>query len=274
MTPIPASDSAVETRTAPRLSRWRQIDWRSKARAAAIHLVFSVALAVACALLVFGLWYPGQFRQLAGGRELFLLVTSIDVIMGPVLTLAVFDRSKSKTHLAIDLTVVVALQMGALAYGLYTVFVARPVAMVFEVDRLRLITAFDVHLPELASAPKEFRELPLRGPWLLGARSPSTPAEHTDALFMGLKGIDTGSRPIFWQPYGASKARALAKSRPIEDLIAKYPQRAADIRQRLAALGAEESSARFLPTQARGDWSAVLDRTGGVLGYLPVDGFF
>ncbi len=274
MTPNPVSDSAVEMPKTPHLSRWRQIDWRSKARAAAIHLIFSLALAVVCALLVFGLWYPGQFRQLAGGRELFLLVTSVDVVMGPLLTLAVFDRSKSKAHLAIDLTVVVALQMSALAYGLYTVFVARPVAIVFEVDRLRLITAFDVHRPELASAPKEYRELPLLGPWLLGARAPRTPAEHTDALFMGLKGIDTGARPIFWQPYAASKATALAKSRPIAILIAKEPQRADDTRQRLAALGADESSARFLPAQARGDWSAVLDKTGEVLGYLPVDGFF
>jgi hypothetical protein len=37
---------------------------------------------------------------------------------------------------------------------------------------------------------------------------------------------------------------------------------------------ADESTGRFLPAMARGDWVAVLDPAGTVLGYLPYDGFF
>jgi hypothetical protein len=45
--------------------------------------LISASIAVVAALLVFGLWYPGALRHLAGGRDLFLLVTSVDVVLGP-----------------------------------------------------------------------------------------------------------------------------------------------------------------------------------------------
>mgnify|MGYP002144062886 CR=1 FL=1 len=39
-------------------------------------------MAALAAGLVFGLWYPGAYRLMSGGRELFLLVTSVDVVLG------------------------------------------------------------------------------------------------------------------------------------------------------------------------------------------------
>ncbi len=37
---------------------------------------------------------------------------------------------------------------------------------------------------------------------------------------------------------------------------------------------ADEATARFLPCHGAQRWVAVLDKTGDVLGYLPLDGFF
>jgi hypothetical protein len=252
----------------------QRLDLARRARAAAIHLAISAAVAALAALLVFGLWYPGPFRLLAGGRGLFFLLISVDVVLGPLLTFAIFDVRKGWKHLQRDLAVIGLIQTSALAYGLHTVFVVRPVAMVFEVDRVRLVTAADVHRAELAQAQPSYRSLPLTGPWLLGTRAPATPAEHTDALFMGLKGIDIGQRPIFWQPYERSLPKVLERSRPVSLLFDHYPQRVEELRRGLADMGADTPSARFLPTVARGDWVAVIDKTGAVLGYLPVDGFF
>ena len=48
--------------------------WRSKVRAFSIHFGCSLAIALLAALLVFGLWYPYPFREISGGRELFLLI--------------------------------------------------------------------------------------------------------------------------------------------------------------------------------------------------------
>ncbi len=50
------------------------LDWRRRSMAAGVHLLISLVIASLAAVLVFWLWYPGAFRRLAGGRDLFLLV--------------------------------------------------------------------------------------------------------------------------------------------------------------------------------------------------------
>ncbi|MGZ5725087.1 MAG: TfpX/TfpZ family type IV pilin accessory protein [Caldimonas sp.] len=252
----------------------KPVDLRSRALAAGLHLLISAAIASLAAVLVFFVWYPGAFRLMAGGRDLFLLVTAVDIVIGPVLTFAVFNRSKGLRHLKRDLTVIGVLQLAALGYGLHTVFIARPVAMVFEVDRFRLVAANDVALDELPQAPPELRELSLNGPQLIGARRPEPGAERNDALFRGVDGVDVGQRPKFWRSYAQVQERALGRSRPVSALLAQYPQQAAAIRQGLTDMKADEPSARFLPVMARAPAVAVLDKGGAVLGYLPLDGFF
>lgn len=245
-----------------------------RGRAAGIHLLISLGVAAVCAVLVFALWYPGPFRWLAGGRDLFLLVMSVDVVIGPLLTFAVFNRAKGARHLRRDLAVIGILQSVALAYGLHTVYIVRPVAMVFEVDRFRLINADAVRLAELSEAPPPYRALPLTGPWLLAARRPQSVQEHNDALFSGAAGVDVAQRPRFWQDYDIAKSRALARSRPLSALMEHHGSRLPDLRRRLEEMRADPASARFLPALARGEWVAVLAADGGLLGYLPVDGFF
>ena len=247
---------------------------RHRARAAGIHLVVSAAVAALAAALVFGLWYPGDYRRLSGGRELFLLVTGVDVALGPLLTFAVFDLKKGWPHLRRDLAIIGALQLAALGYGMHTVFIARPVAMVFEVDRFRVITAVQIDDAELAKAPPAYRTLPLTGPLLLGTRKPEKGDESNDVLFRGLAGVDLAARPSFWQPYESSVAQALQRSRPVAELLAHHPERQDALRAELGDMKADPAVSRFLPLMARGDWVVVIDRDARLLGVLPVDGFF
>ncbi len=255
-------------------SALKRLDLARRARAAGIHLLISAAVAALAATLVFGLWYPGFYRTVSGGRDLFLLVTSVDVVLGPMLTFAVFNLAKGWKHLRRDLIVIGAIQMAALLYGLHTVYIVRPIGLVFEVDRFRVITATDVYEPDFAKADIAYRSLPLTGPWLLGTRAPHPGDEHTEAVFMGLEGIDRANRPLFWQPYSASVPDVLERSRPLSLLLSRYPARAAEFRSSLAEMKADEATARFLPLMARGEWVMVLDAKGGVLEPLRADGFF
>ncbi len=247
---------------------------RARLKAALVHLVASAAVATLAAGLVFGLWYPGDFRRFAGGQGLFLLLVSVDVVMGPLLTAVAWNPTKGRAHLRRDLITIVALQLAALAYGLHTVYVARPVALVYEADRFRSISAQEVEQAELPSAAEPYRQLPLGGPWYLGTRTPKAGDERNDALFKAIEGADLAQRPLFWQPYDASRSTALGKSRSIAVLLAKNPAAAAAIREHLAELGLAEAEARFVPLAARGDWVVVLDAQGRIRGYMPYDGFF
>ena len=107
------------------------------------------------------------------------------------------------------------------------------------------------------------------------ARTPESGDEHNDALFTSLSGLDIGYRPLFWQPYEKSVPAALARARPIVALGRSLSgARVTSCARSLSEIGADQATDRFLPTIARGDWSAVIDKEGRVLGYLPVDGFF
>ncbi len=55
------------------------------------HRAFIAALAAA---LVFLVWYPSPYSTLAGGTGLFLLIVSVDVVMGPALTAVVASPGK------------------------------------------------------------------------------------------------------------------------------------------------------------------------------------
>ena len=252
-----------------------KLDVLRRARAAGLHLLISAGVASLAAALVFGLWYPGIYRQIAGGRDLFLLVMGVDIVLGPLLTFAVFNLKKGWSHLRRDLAVIAAIQLAALIYGLMTVHDARPVAMVFETDRFRVISAAQVEKQELPLARDEYRELTLTGPWLLGTRPAAVGDESNEALFMALQGIDRAQRPKFWQPYADSKEQVLTRARPLTALLLRYPDVAKAVKSKLGELGVDEGSAKFLPVMGRGgDWVVILDGAGELVHYVQVDGFF
>lgn len=253
----------------------RNASWRPRLKAFATHLLISLTLAAALAALVLLVWYPWPYSVLAGGRSLFWLVVSVDVILGPALTLVVFNVAKPRAELVRDLACIGAVQLAALGYGLHTVYEVRPVAFVFEVDRFRLVGAADVLQRELPQARAEYRHLPLDGPRLLAARESRPGDERLQAIDLALKGYDVGTRPSYWVPYESERARVLAKARPVALLDRQQPATAAELGRQLAAMGVDKASARFLPISARAqNWSVVLKADGSIAGFLPRDGFF
>lgn len=248
--------------------------FKRRLRAASFHLLISLALAALVAMLVFGFWYPGAYRLMSGGRELFLLIIVVDVVLGPVLTFTVFDTGKCLNHLRRDVAMIGLIQLAALGYGMNTVYLARPVLLVFEVDRFRVLTTADLDLTETPRARPEFRRLPLTGPWVIGTRKSIPGADKDEAIFKGIDGIDIGQRPSFWQPYSESKAQAEARAKPASLLLTKYPSRAAEVNRALSELKMNAAEAKFLPVMARGDWVTLLDVNGIPTVFLPLDGFF
>jgi hypothetical protein len=252
------------------------LDAGNRYKAAGIHLGWSAGVAVLAALMVFATWYPWPYRQMSGGQQLFLLVVSVDLVMGPLLTLAIFNPKKRRGVLLRDLAIIVALQLSALVYGLHTVYVARPVAMVFEGTRFRVVSHFDVAREELPTAPDEFKSLSLSGPVVLGVREPKDEAEKLKAIDLALAGKDIGARPSFWQAYAKSAQEALKRARPVSALNAKYPGSTGLIDEAVAKTGRTAAQLKFLPVISfKGDWSALMDaQSGEVVGFVQLDGFF
>ena len=249
--------------------------WRDRLRASAIHLGISLCVAALAALLVFGIWYPYPYREISGGRELFLIVVAVDVILGPLITLAVFNRKKPWTELRLDLAVVGLIQLSALAYGLWTVAVARPVHLVFEIDRFRVVHAIDVDPKELNKVSAGVDGMPWTGPTLLSVRNFKDSNESAEATMAALQGVNIGARPDFWQPYAAGASDVLKVAKPVATLKTRFPNQAAAIDALLQKSGKSPQSILYVPMAGRKDfWTVFVDPiTAEVVATMPLDSF-
>lgn len=245
-------------------------------KAAGLHLLVSAVVAALAAALVFLIWYPPPFATLAGGTSLFLLIVSVDVVLGPALTAVVANPLKTRQALARDLAVIVIVQLAAFGYGLYTMALARPVLLVFEVDRFRVVAAADVEPDALREAPEALRSLSWTGPRMAAAVKPTDPDEQMRAIELGLAGLDLAMQPRYWREYAAHADAAWRKARPVSVLLARHPQRAAEVEAIAQAAGRPAQELRFLPLVSRREsWvSLIAPPDARVVEHLPVDGFF
>lgn len=249
--------------------------WKDRLSAAGIHLAGSLLIVLLAATLVFAVWYPYPYNEVSGGSELFSLVVAVDVILGPLLTFVIFNRAKPPKELYRDLSVIVLFQLAALGYGLWSVYLARPVHLVFEIDRFRVVHAVDVIEELLPRAPDGFATLPMFDRGLLAVRPFSSANEGYEATLAALGGVHLGARPDLWQPYSAASARVREAARPSVELLARFPQHASTINEAIAKTSLSADRLLSLPLASRQIfWTVLLDaNTLEVVGFVPVDSF-
>ena len=248
----------------------------SALRASFYHLLSSLFLATLTALMVFKVWYIWPFDEMVGGKTLFLLVVSIDVIRGPLLTLVFWNPAKPRKVLLQDMLIVCAVQISMLTYGVYTVAIARPVHLVFEVDRFRVITASEIDPADLSAAPESLRQLPWTGPTLIGVRSPRNNDEFVKSLDLSLAGQEPSLRPDWWQDYAATLPEVLKRAKSLDKLQKAHPAQNAELDKAVHQAGLPASDLLWLPlTHTRAmDWVVLLDnKTGQPRAYAHIDGF-
>jgi hypothetical protein len=252
-------------------------NWKERGRAAAVHLMVSLAIAALAAVLVLLVWFPDPYRQIAGGIALFGLLVGVDVILGPALTFVVFNRAKPRTELVRDLAIIGVLQLAALGYGLATAFQARPVYLVYEVDRFRIVRAADIEAAELPLALPQLRELPWHGVRVIGTRSPRSPQEMLASIDAAVAGRDIGVRPAWWQPIGPDNERQIRQhARSLDMVRARAGARAGQLERLVAASAVPPAQVIGLPVagHVQDDWAVLLDaRDLRVIGALRADLF-
>lgn len=234
--------------------------------AASAHLLISVIVALGVFLLLRLLWYPGELFRAIGGGELFALVVAIDVALGPLLTLIVYKRNKPS--LRFDLTVIGVLQALALAYGVHTLFVGRPVYLAVLGHRVDVVQAVEIDAEDLRKANQT---LPLTGPRWVGYQPPKDPKEREDVLFGSLGGKDYGQLPQYHAPVDVMHADILKLAKPVATLKDFNRGKESEILDWLTKHGYSGRDAVFLGLRARAeDMTVVFDaKTAKVIGIAP-----
>ncbi len=243
------------------LNRWK---------AFGLHLALSALIAATVFGLVMWVWYPAPYFAAMGGAVLLRLLIGVDVVLGPLITLIIFDPAKPS--LKFDLGVIAALQLAALVYGGYVMFEARPVYNVFVGDRFATVAANAIDEGSLSRAAETYRRLPLDGPRVVAARLPQDPKELAD-LVTGLTGdLDVPDLPHLYVPYADAAAAAAKSAKPLVALARISRENSEAVDAFVTAHGRDRILG-YVPVKARNqDFSAVVDRkTGEIVGYLPLN---
>lgn len=241
-------------------------------QAAATHLGLSALIASAVFALIFLVWFPHGLFQAAGGRNLFLLLSGVDVTLGPLLTLIVFDTSKKA--LKFDLAIIGTVQLAAFCYGFWVLMQARPAFITYVQDRFELVRANDIAPQDYAKASDpRFGHAPYIGPVVAGSALPKDPAEQLrlgTSVMQG--GPDVQDLPRYYVPYSQVRTQVLAHGKPIAKLRELNPGRDAEIDALLAKLGRKPAEVFFLPMRAGSKDLTVLvgARDARVLGIAPL----
>jgi hypothetical protein len=232
-----------------------------------LHLLASSLLALLAICIVFIVWYPAPLQKAVGVTDIFLILLGVDVVIGPLLTLAVCKEGK-KT-LMFDLGFIIALQISAFAYGFFTIAQGRPVWIVFNKDRFDLVQAFEMNHIYRDKASEEFQKLSFTGPRWVAVRELRNEDRKTigDALFAG---VDIPQRADLYESYKNS-AKLVSETAHNLDELTQY-NTANFVKSELLKWPQADS---FLPLKTREQSMVVLlkRKTGEIVAIIPLRPF-
>lgn len=242
----------------------------SRYKAASVHLAISAAIAALVLSVMLILWYPGPYFSAMGGKLLVILIAGVDVVIGPMITLVIFDTRKK--GLIYDLAVVAVLQLAALFYGTHIMYTARPVFTVFTGQQFAVVVAGDIDPEELGKARfDEFRSFSLTGPRLVATEPPTNPDELSHLGLAELAGIGIQYMPKYYVPYSDKRDEVLKASLPLSKLKLQEKDKNT-LDDYLSRSGHKKEDLHYLPVTTRKNevLTTIIDNKGNVLDILDI----
>jgi len=145
-------------------------------KASLAHFILSACVVGLAMLVVFFIWYPSPYAYTNNILLIIQILVCVDIVLGPLLTFVVFNLKKPRKELKRDLAIIATVQVCALAYGLFTLYIQRPVVTAFAVDRFEVLGDYDV---AQETTPEAAGKKPFRGPQYVFVRPARDRAEQS-----------------------------------------------------------------------------------------------
>ena len=232
-----------------------------------IHFAISATIVGIVVVLIFLYWYPHPYFEANGAWLVLRVLIGVDLVLGPLLTLALFK--KGKPGLVLDMCMIAAIQLSALVYGVHVIYGERPYYLVFAVDRFEVVGK--VEIDESKIKFPELKNKPYKGPILVFADFPEDKEERKKFMFEVIidNKPDLERRPEYYKLYAPNKDKVLEKARNISDLVEADKNNKQKVEKLLKEYANKADSLSFLPLVGKyNDLALVLDKTTG----LPIDG--
>lgn len=238
-------------------------------KAMAVHFGLSLLVAAIVAFLVFTLWFPYPYRELAGGRELFLLVMAVDVVCGPLLTFVLFSPTKPKKELRTDISLIVVIQLLALCYGIWNVWQIRPLYLVQEAGRFNIISAANIDTKDLDLLPAVLIPKLFGGPIKVSLRDLTSTEQEKLVIQIKSGGKDASVLPMFYTSYQGAKV--YQNGHELRELLITYPQHKNQITNLIDKSNSSgNNKMRYLYISGRHYWIVIVNQSGEFVEYLEI----
>jgi hypothetical protein len=228
---------------------------RFRLRAFALHLLASAVVLT----LVLGTFYVGWYHwpgwYLAGVRQVVLVLSAVDLALGPLLTLLIAGSSKPRTELRRDLTIIVCLQLSALIYGALSLWHGRPLYYAFSENVLQLVQAYDIDEHELALGRQQ--NIGLAPHWYslprwIWAPLPQDPAARDAIVAAAIAGgSDVISMPRYFRPWEQGLPALAGQLKKVDDVGYFSGADKNRLKQRMRTAGLATDQANSIPFTGR-----------------------
>lgn len=151
------------------------------------NLYISQAIILSFLIFAYFAWFPHSFSKLGGFYDTAWMLILVDLVLGPLLVFIVYREGKK--YLTFDINVLLAIQLGAFAFGAYSLYLKHPTYAVFAENRFTLINTslaapqhllFDKLKPSFISPTFVFAKLPdnieQRTDYILGVAFSNNPS--------------------------------------------------------------------------------------------------
>lgn len=189
-----------------------------KLKAASIHLFFSLLIFIVILYFILFEWYPEPFFTAQGGWHGIRLMAFVDLVLGPALTLIVFNHLKQRREIIFDLSLIVAVQAVALVWGGYQVYTQRPIALVFWHDAFYTVTGDDYSVQGIENP--DFSQFSNHVPPLIYVRTPENQLELDEFKRLSDKKIPIYAHASSYESIEGNLDDIFSSTRNIEEIMA------------------------------------------------------
>jgi hypothetical protein len=190
-------------------------------RAAGLHLLGSAVVIGLFLWLVYGYWYMHPYEIVFSTIDVVKVLIGVDLVLGPLLTLIVFNIAKPRKELVRDIGVILAFQLAALAWGAHITYSVRPQYVVYYDQDIYVLTAKDLDISRVSDeiGSRSF----LSPPVVVYAQSPQTTEEITQHVAdMFTRNMpDVPYQPERYRPYAQNRTRVAEAAIKPDDMRKK-----------------------------------------------------
>lgn len=118
---------------------------KAKLHASFVHFLISLVIFLLLTAWVIFILYPKFYFNMGGGWQGLVLVFSVDVVLGPLLTFLVYNPAKKLREIVSDFVIIGIVQLAALIYGVQTLYQEHPkLLVIYEYGNATALTHREV----------------------------------------------------------------------------------------------------------------------------------